>query len=141
MPDYRIDQARDSDTDFIRDSWRRSYRDSPRTGKWPPEAYSVWVAPHMDALLARSQVRVARPADWPEGVIAWVAAEQTPEAFVLHYAFTKPLFRSAGVMTALVQSLEPKGARLFSQLRPPFTDLLKQSGFAWTGPREASHPR
>jgi hypothetical protein len=45
------------------------------------------------------------------------------------------------MLSALVQSLEPKGVRRFSQLRPPFTDFLKLAGYAWTGPGVASSQR
>lgn len=137
---WPIETARPDDREFIRDSWRKSYRESPRTCRWPTEAYAVWISAEMDRLLQRSEVRVARPGDWPEGIVGWVAAEQQPEAFVVHYAFVKPLFRRHGVLTRLVESFGPEGALVFSALRPPFSNYLKQRGFAWE-PRAASFPR
>lgn len=138
MSEYSICAAQDSDMDFVRDSFRKSYRDSPRTGKWPQEAFAIWVADHLDKMAASCRIVVARPDDWGDhGIIGWLAAEQQPEQFVLAYAFVRPLFRKQGVMTSLIKSLEPKGKLVFSCLRPPFSAYVQRLGFAFN-PRAAS---
>jgi hypothetical protein len=72
---------------------------------------------------------VARPDDWPEGIVGWLCAEQTDGAFIVHYAHTKPYRRKEGVLTALLASLEPTGKLGFSHLRPPYSDTLKRRGY------------
>ena len=126
-----VEASKPTDLAILRDSWRKSYRLSPRTAKWPNEAYAVWIAQHMDKLLPRCRVAVARPPDWSDGIVGWVAAEQTADKFCVHYAYTIDMFRRQGVMTSLIAFLEPSGQRVFSALRPPFSDALKRSGFVF----------
>ena len=135
---FVIDVARESDMDFVRDSLRRSYRDSPRTARWPNEAFALWIADYMDQTLPRCRIHVARPVDWDQGIIGWVAAEQQEDRFVVRYTFVRTMFRKQGVMTALINSMEPKGELIFSSLRPPFSEALKRSGFRFE--REPSQP-
>ena len=128
---YVIEPARESDTDILRDSWRKSYRLSPRTAKWCDEPYAIFISDLMDRLLARSRVVVARPTDWSEGVLGWVAAEQQPTQIVVHYAYVLDAHRKQGLMKALIASLEPKGKLVFSSLRPPFSAALQKLGFVF----------
>lgn len=136
----RVEDARESDLDFVKDSWRRSYRNSPRTVKWDDEPYAIFIAELMERLIAKSRVRVARPVDMPDVVIGWVCAEQMRDRFCVHYAVTKEMFRRQGVMTEILTSFEPEGELVFSSLRLPGSDYLKQIGFAHD-PRAASNPK
>lgn len=137
MAEFRIEPAAPDDLAYIRDSWRKSYRDSPRTGKWPATAYAVFIADLMDRQLKRSRVVVARPESWADGVLGWLCAEQQPDQFVLHYVLVRPEFRNEKVMTSLIKSLEPNGKLVFSCLRPPFSAYVQRLGFAFN-PRAAS---
>jgi ribosomal protein S18 acetylase RimI-like enzyme len=126
-----IEPAREHDEAYVYDSWLEGYRHSPRTCKWPVEAYRAFQRAAIDRLLKRSTLVVARPHDWPEGVVGWLCCEQTPDAFILHWASVKPAFRRQGVLAMLLASQTPQGALLYSHLRPPFTDTLNRRGFAW----------
>jgi hypothetical protein len=134
---FTISPATEADSDFVKDSWRKSYRHSPLTGKWPSQAYAVWIADHMERLLKRSKVIVARPVGWQDGVTGWLAYEQLPGLFCAHYAFVRPLFRQQGVLTELVNSAEPSGEKVFSSLRLPYCLALERLGFRFR--KEASH--
>jgi hypothetical protein len=132
--EIRIEDAREGDLDLVKDSWRKSFKNSPLTAKWPAAAYAPFIAAHMDRVLPRCVIRVARPETWDEGVLGWVAAEQLPDVFVLHWAWCRDEFRRQRVLSRLVQSFEPRGQRVFTHLRPPFSDCLKRPslGFTWS---------
>lgn len=131
MLELVIEPAKAHDEPLVYDSWLEGYRESPRTCRWPAEAYYAFQRAAIDRLLKRSSVVVARPVDWAEGVLGWLCCEQTPGAFVLHWAAVKPPFRRQGVLTALLASQSPEGRLVYSHLRPPYTDTLNRRGFAW----------
>lgn len=126
---WEQDTARPHDRDFIFHSWLSSYRDSPRTHDWAREAYDAFMQREVERLLERSTVFVARPEGWPQGVYGWACAEQTEDAFVLHYGFVKRRVRTRGIFWGLVEALKPRGALLFTHLRPPYTRTLSKRGF------------
>lgn len=111
---FLIADATPDDLVVVCDSWRRSYRESPGTHRWPQAAYDAWIGVRLDELLPRSRVTVARPVDWPEGVLAWVASEQREGAYVVHWAFCKGPFRRQGLVAALIEAQTPRGAMQFS---------------------------
>src|SRR5687767_9401054 len=116
---------------LVRDSWRKSYRHSPLTGSAKAPVYGAFIVCWMDHLLAKSRVVVARPdTDWADGVIGWACVEQEPDRFLTHYCFTKAPFRRQGVMRSLLESCEPRGELVFTSLVPPFSDHLRNLGYA-----------
>lgn len=135
--EFRIEPASPADMGLVRDSWRRSYRASPLAASAKPPVYGAFIVCWMDHMLARGRVRVARPMDWQDGVISWACAEQEPTRFAVHYCFTKAPFRRNGVMRALLESFEPHGELVFTSLVPPFSDHLRNLGYAHD-PRVAS---
>lgn len=125
----RIDVARECDAPFVYATWMASYRDSPLGSKWDDAEYRDRMNQRMASLIERSVVYVARPSDWDEGVIGWAVAEQRGGRFLLHYCFVRPPFRQQGVLTALIAQHAPRGQRLITTLRPPFTQYIKRLGF------------
>lgn len=124
------------------DTWIKGYADAPRLAwqcecgakrRWPYEIYETYQRAVIDRLLARAQLIVARPDDWPEGIQGWLCAEQQPSRFVAHFAVTKPHLRRQGILTALLEHLRPTGRLVFSHFRPPFTDTLRRRGYAHDG--------
>jgi hypothetical protein len=148
---------RPCDRAFVFASWKAGYRDSPDMG-WVSqaaaqhravveEAYDGWMQLRIERLLARSQVLVARPPDWPEGIMGWVCGEQTPSAFLLHWAHVRKRHRARytgrSLLWGLVPMLEPRGLLRFTHLRPPFTDALTRNGYLFAPGRadaEESYP-
>lgn len=126
-----IEPARPHDIAHVYDTWLRGYRESPRTAKWPREVYVTYQRAVIDRMLARPTVKltVARPDDWPEGIVGWLCAEQLADRFVVHFAVTKPHRRREGVLAALLADRRPLGQLTFSHLRPPFTETLKKRGY------------
>lgn len=110
----QIAEATPGDLDLVRDSWRKSYRHSPGTYNWPQAAYDTWISTRLDELLSRCRVTVARPEDWSDGVLAWVASEQSADRYTLHWAFCKAPFRRTGLVAGLVAAQEPRGALVYA---------------------------
>lgn len=139
---YVIADATPDDLGFVGDSWRRSYRESPGTYNWPQAAYDAWIGVRLAELLPRCRVTVARPEDWAEGVLAWVASERRPGAYVLHWAFCKGPFRRSGLVSALVEAQRPElGAMHFTakSFHAGATALARKFGFRFVP--EASNRR
>jgi hypothetical protein len=136
-----IADATPDDLGFVGDSWRRSYRDSPGTYNWPQAAYDAWIGVRLDELLPRCRVTVARPLDWAEGVLAWVASEQRADAYVVQWAFCKAPFRRSGLVAALIEAQQPRGAMQFSakSFHTGATALARKFGFRFVP--EASNRR
>jgi hypothetical protein len=115
----------------VYDTWLKGYRESPRMHSWPSEVYATYQRAVIDRLLKRSQLVVARPADWAEGIYGWACCEQQAGRFIVHFGSTKQPFRRNGVFWTLVDSLEPQGQRVFSHLRPPYTETLNKRGYTF----------
>jgi hypothetical protein len=94
------------DLAVIGDSWRKSGRNTPRTHKWPREAYEAWANLHVEQTLSRCLVMVARPEDWGEGVLAWSAVEGD----TVHWAYCKEPFRRHGLVSLLLEAQGMHGA-------------------------------
>lgn len=135
---FRCSEATPFDLPLIRDSWRRSYRASPGTARWPDTAYDAWISTRLAALLPICRISVARHIDSPDGLIGWIASEQST-LYVAHYAWVAKPFRGAGVLRSLVEHQSPLGERVISTLRPPFSDAFKHLGFRFDP--KASHPK
>lgn len=128
---FTITEATDDDLRFVRSSWTYGYRESPRTCRWPVEAYSIFIVDQLDRILPRSTTLVARPPDWSEGILAWLCFEQRPDQHIVHAAYVKPPYRRTGIATALLEASKPHGALSFSHLRPPYVEPLKRRGYVF----------
>lgn len=111
---YIVTKATPADLDFIRDSWRKSYRKSPGTHSWPDAAYEIWISDRLEKLIPECNISVARPHDWPEGILGWIASQQTSKHYRLLWAFTKGPFRRQQVFSTLLASQNPLGAPVYS---------------------------
>lgn len=131
MPNFTIEPAQPHDLALVYDTWIKGYRESPRACKWPYDVYAVYQRSVIDKLLKRSQLIVARPDDWDEGILGWLCAEQRADRFIVHFGATRPYHRKRGVFWSLVESLKPHGELVFSHLRPPYTETLKRHGYVF----------
>jgi len=127
---HAITPMRDHDHAFVLDSWLESYRHAPSSHRLPSGVYFTRQRRTVERLLSHSDVKVARPPDWPEGVLGWLCAEQCGDVFVLHYGFVKSFYRKRGLGKALVDAFAPTGRLVFTHLRPPYTDYLRDKGFS-----------
>lgn len=134
-------EATPDDLTVVGDSWRRSGKKTPRTYDWSDAAYYAWADLHIEQLLPRCRVLVARPLDWPEGVLAWVASEQRRDGWVLHWAYTKELFRRQGLVSQLIEAQQKHGPLRYSakSFHAGADGLVRKFGLRFTP--EASNRR
>lgn len=128
----RIDAAAATDEAFILRSWLLSWRHAEVARRMPGDAYYDWQRRRIGRLLERGAVLVARPDDWPEGILGWLCGECVDGA-VVHYVYVKRRERRSGVAGALVSELvgacgEP---RAYTHRRYPMTSWLERRGFAY----------
>ena len=127
-----VEVAQRHDRDYVFDTWKRSYRLSPRTAQWAPEAYDAFQQRAIERILPRSIVFVARPEGWAEGILGWACVEFARDAFVLHYGYTKKRLRGQGIFWTLVRHAQGDTEHermVFTHLRPPYTNTLAKHGF------------
>jgi len=122
---HRIESMQAHDVDFIWSSWLKSYRSSPHTRKWSEAAYLDYQRPRIERLLGRSQVLVARPLDWAQGILGYLVYEPN----LIHYVYVKSTYRHQGVARSL---LATSGVQLsecsYSHRVPPFALYLDSAG-------------
>lgn len=125
-----IDKMRQHDTEFIMDSWLKSYRKAPGAARLPNGLYYSRQRQIIDHMLWFGTVKIARPDDWPEGITGWLCGEQTQNEFMVHYAFVKRFWRRKGVFRSMLEAFAPHGRLVFTHLRPPYTDYLRDMGMS-----------
>lgn len=122
MLDCKIDVGRETDRQFIGDSWAKSYATHNdvlkhiRHGVYKRGQYE-----RITRVLARASVFIARPDDWPEGIIGYIVT--TPGA--VHWWHVKRTYRANGVGRRLLHHAlermgvdpEPKTDEELSKLR------------------------
>ncbi len=135
---WSFDLMRYSDRDYVFDSWKRSYRESPRgldLLRLGEDVYGDHMQATIERLLERGEVRIARPDGWAEGILAWVCTEQQPDVFAVHYGFAKRRARKRAtgesLFWALISMAEPRGELVFTHLRPPYTATLTDHGYTF----------
>lgn len=124
-----ITPMREHDHDFVLNSWLMSYRRAPGSHHLPNGVYFRRMRRVAERILSHSDTKVARPLDWPEGVLGWLCAEQCDGVFAVHYGFVKVFYRKRGLGKALIDAFAPTGRLVFTHLRPPYTDHLRNLGF------------
>lgn len=101
-------------------------------GSFPHMATETYVAvqlPRVTRALARSQVVVACNPEEPGQIFGWICFERSGLGTVIHYVYTKHVFRRMGVATALFSAANPSGGpvtvtstgRLFEDLRAKYS--------------------
>ena len=101
------------DMDFIADSWRRSYDDSP----WArcPGGLREYISTQSQVIqqcLKTSDVVVAHPVEpdnVPTQIMGWMCYRGT----VVHYVYVKAPFRRQGIGTALVEGTLGNPTRIY----------------------------
>jgi hypothetical protein len=98
--EIKIRPVRDSDTAFITNSWKESYRWSP-DARWVPNGpYFHEINKRVPELMKRGQVLVAcNPVD-DDHILGWICTEGE----TLHYVYVKTPMRGAGYALALIKA-------------------------------------
>lgn len=134
--DVVLERANRGDAKLVYSSWIKSYRHSEAAHKLPNGVYEPFQRDVIHRLLAApgTCVYVARPTDWPDGVLGWVCAEPG----VMHYAYVKSPYRRLGLgRTLLAYAAEQLGEAFtaYTHKRKPWTEALERQGLVYAPER------
>ncbi len=92
------------DVSFVKDSWLKSFRDSPWAGVIPNNLYTETTNEMVEQLLARgARVEVCAAAHDDNKILAWCCSEPVKGGIACHYLYTKDPFRRKGLGTTLLE--------------------------------------
>ena len=100
----------EADRPFIFSSWTRGAYEIARTQLIPRERFIPHQLEHVDRCLARASTLVAVHPDDPNAVIGYLCHELVKGALVVHWAYTKRLFRRRGIGRLLLETAQPGAA-------------------------------
>jgi hypothetical protein len=103
-----IRHAEKPEANLIFATWVKSYRGAQPVKLVPRAVYDDGQHRLIERLLKRAPVLVACNSETPEQVFAWLAYERFGPLLVVHYVYTKHVFRRMGLASRL---LEQAGAR------------------------------
>lgn len=98
-----IREAYDSEHPFIYNSWIKSGFRSRALEIVAKELYTIHQHDIITHILARSTVVVAQELNKPENLYGYLVYQWIDGVFVVHYAYTKQIYRGLGVLTALLE--------------------------------------
>jgi hypothetical protein len=97
-----IRDAKPEDLNFLLNSWLKSFKSSKWAGSISDKAYWPAYQETLSELLQRSQVRVAHPTTDEDQILAYIVSEELSGRTVVHYLYTKAVFRRMGLAKALL---------------------------------------
>lgn len=107
LEELTVRPAVSKDYNFILASWAHSFRSSPWAGTISNHKYHAVMKDTIDRLFERGMVLlVACNKSDPDQLLGFVAFEKSKDnVYVVHYLFTKPDFREAGVARMLLDHI------------------------------------
>lgn len=91
---------------FILSSWLQSYRQSQYAGVVPNHLYVSTHETAIEQLLERGATVIAVTAkDEPDQLMAWLCYEVSEKGLVVHYAYTKEIYRRMGLIKLILNQL------------------------------------
>jgi hypothetical protein len=96
------------DTNFIFDSWLKSWRGNKASGVVPNHLYYSTYRTTIEVLIGRgATIDVAILPDRPDHILGWMCSEVTPDGFsCLHYLYVKDPYLKRGVDGILLDQLK-----------------------------------
>lgn len=126
--DIKVRAFREADIPLVMDSWMETYRSAPDVRLVPNEVYFPTQRRVIRALMARCRLAVACDPNDEDQVYGWVAWEERERDVVIHYTYTKGIFRRMGVARRLWQVANPSGKDVVATHLGPSSWELKQAG-------------
>lgn len=97
------------DVNFVKDSWLKSFRDSPWAGVVPNNLYTDTTNEAIEQLLARgAKVEVVSAAHDDNKILAWCCSEPVINGVAVHYVYVKDPYRRKGLASALLERARGK---------------------------------
>lgn len=126
-----ISRARPDDIPFVIQSWLRAYRRSPWAGVIPNNLYDQTYGETINQLFNRGlRVKVLQNAANPGLIVAWIAYEVLPRGeIVVHFLFTKPLYRKKGLAKALLADIGANDGSFLYTFKTPAARYFRSARF------------
>lgn len=102
----KIRRSLPSDEAFILKCWIKGYGKSPYALDMDKEEYFARFTPHAQALLKYAEVVVAVSAEDEDQILSFAVYERTPTSLIVHYIYTKQIFRRIGIARQLLATLQ-----------------------------------
>ena len=96
--------ARPEELDYVKNSWVKSYEDSPWGQSLPREIFRRGHSALVEALVPISTVLVVPSAEDDTTILGWLAAKGS----TLHYVYVRAKVRRMGIAKLLVQAYKPE---------------------------------
>lgn len=90
------------DTNFILNSWLKSYRDSPQVNRMENSAYYHEQAKIIKELLKTVNVLVACDKSDSNQIFGYLVSQRVDNTFCLHYVYVKLPFRNMGIAKMMI---------------------------------------
>lgn len=132
MIPFTIRDAAPSDEAFIQKSWKLQMAASPLLDVFRNKTlvFAVYSEP-LDALYARSTVRVACAKDDADAILGYVVTD--PTKGLIHFVYVKSVYRRFGIATALLAEFQQcKAATTWSAM---VEDIAPSRGYSYTPSR------
>jgi GNAT superfamily N-acetyltransferase len=102
---FPIRPARESDTAFIVDAWKKSFEGAPAVRGADREHYRIEMTRAIRRLCDRGHIRIATAPDDEDHLLGFAAFTRADDGAELHYVYVKQDFRGLGIARKLVADL------------------------------------
>jgi len=97
-----------SDKEFILSSWLKSFRNSDLSNFIPNDLYYTYHGNIVKSCLLRSLATVACNPEDEDQVYGYLVYELLGDIFIIHYVYTKNIFRDCGIAKHMLKSVYPQ---------------------------------
>lgn len=114
---YKLREALPEDLNFIFHSWISSYKSGKPNHNTPPPFYFQGQHKVIERILRQAKTLLLVEAEHSENVFAYIVYEEIEGIFVLHYAYTKRLYRGFKMIKKLLSEVrkDDKVAGIYTQ--------------------------
>lgn len=95
---------KDTDMNFIYNSWLKSYRQSDFAKKVPNDVYYTYQKAKIDRVMDVSSILIIHAKDQPDHILGYIVASEEPYTCI-HYVYVKYPYRKLGIAKQLCNSL------------------------------------
>lgn len=106
LDEVLIRKAGDSDLGFVLSTWIKGYRYSPEVLRVGRRVFLKTHKERMRKLIARSSVLVCCDRQERDELFAYVVLERLNDGCIIHWLYTKPLYREFGLARILLETCQ-----------------------------------
>lgn len=128
----KVRAVRDTDVNFILNSWLKTYKYSGQSVRRVPDSiYFAHYEPLLKKIIKRSDVYVAALREDEDVIVGYLVIERKAELDFLHWLLVKDLWQRMGVGSLLLRAAEPKVKTRFTHWTNPIDSLANKFPFAY----------